>query len=107
MRPVSNHQHESNLSSPISFIKARHLMGFIVTATHTANRWTEFNPENERFNWKIFGKISLEGKKPKKMSYALVVTSTDESNEWRRIGVAVIDHDCLMLSESPGIVKVK
>jgi hypothetical protein len=94
----------------ISFIEARHFMGFIVTATHTTNSWTEFNPENERCNWKSFGEISLEGEKPKNMSYALVVISTnehDKSSEWRRIGVAVIDHDCLMLSESPGIVKVK
>ena len=95
----------------ISFTKAWHLMGFIVTATHTTNRWTEFNPENERCNSESFGKISLEGEKPKKMSYALVVISDsptneqDKSSEWRRIGVAVIDHDYLMLSESPEIVK--
>jgi hypothetical protein len=86
-------------------------MGFIVTATHATNSWTEFNPENERCNWKSFGKISLKGKKPKQLSYTLVVISDgstdeqDKSSEWRRIGVAVIDHDCLMLSESPGIVK--
>jgi hypothetical protein len=90
----------------ISFIEARHFIGFIVTATHTTNRWTEFNPENKRCNWENFGKILLKGKKPKKLSYALVVEE-DKSSEWRRIGVAVIDHDCLMLSESPGIVEVK
>jgi hypothetical protein len=92
---------------------ARDVVGFIVTATHTTNRWTEFNPENEGCNWEIFGKISLKGKKPKpkKLSYALVVISDspideqDKSSEWRRIGVAVIDHE--MLSESPEVVKVK
>ena len=91
----------------ISFIEARHLIGFIVTATHTTNRWTQFIPENKRCNWESFGRISLKGKKPKKLSYALVVISDGPIDEWRRIGVAMIDHDYLMLSESPGIVKVK
>jgi hypothetical protein len=94
----------------ISFTKALHLIGFIVTATHITNRWTGFNPEKKRCNWDSFGTISLEGQKPKTLSYALVVISdspADKSSEWRRIGVAVIDHECLMLSESPGIVKVK
>jgi hypothetical protein len=97
----------------INFTKAWHLMGFIVTATHATNRWTEFNPENKRCISESFGKISLERKKPKKWSYALVVISNsptnkqDKSSAWRRIGVAVIDHDCLMLSEPPEIVKVK
>jgi hypothetical protein len=88
-------------------------MGFIVTATHMTNHWTKFNPEKERCNPESlgFGKIPLKGKKPKKLSYALVVISNsptnehDTSSEWRRIGVAVIDHE--MLSESPEIVKVK
>jgi hypothetical protein len=53
------------------------------------------------------GGISLKGEKPKKLSYALVVISDGPTDEWRRIGVAMIDDDYLMLSESPGIVKVK
>ena len=88
---------------------ARDVVGFIVTATHTTNRWTEFNPKNE-CNWESFGEISLKGKetKPKKLAYALVVISDspiDKSSEWQRIGVAVIDHE--MLSESSEKVKVK
>jgi hypothetical protein len=83
-------------------------MGFIVTATHTTNRWTEFNPKNE-CNWESFGGILLNGMdKPKKLAYALVVISDspiDKSSEWQRIGVAVLDHE--MLSESPEIVEVK
>jgi hypothetical protein len=92
--------------------KVQHL-GFIVTATHTTNHWTKYNPEYKKFNWESFGKISLEGEKPKKLSYALAVVSdsaTDEQgkpSEWRRIGVAVINHDYLMSSESPPIVRVK
>jgi hypothetical protein len=93
----------------ISFIEA---MGFIVTATHTTNLWTQFNPKNEGCKWESFGKISLKGKtKPKELSYALVVISDspideqDKPREWRRIGVAVIDHE--MLSKSPEVVKVK
>ena len=87
-------------------------LGFIVTATHTTNRWTEYNPENDKTNWKSFGEISLEGKKPKKLSYTLVISDSptddqEKSTEWRRIGVAVIDHEYLILSESPGIIKVK
>jgi hypothetical protein len=88
---------------------AQDVVGFIVTATHITNRWTEFNPKNE-CNWESFGKISLKGKvtKPKKLAYALVVISDspiDKSSEWQRIGVAVIDHE--MLSESSEIAKVK
>jgi hypothetical protein len=87
-------------------------LGFIVTATHITNRWTEYNPENDKTNWKSFGEISLEGKKPKKLSYTLVISDSptddqEKSTEWRRIGVAVIDHEYLILSESPGIIKVK
>jgi hypothetical protein len=97
----------------INFMETRHLMGFIVTATHTTNYWTKFNPANEGCNWESFGGISLKGKKlkPKKLSYALIVISDtpideqDKPSEWRRIGVAVIDHE--MLSEPPEIVKVK
>jgi hypothetical protein len=97
----------------ISLAEVWHLMGFIVTATHITNHWTKFNPEERRCNPEIlgFGKISLKGKKPKKLSYALVIISDSPTNEygksseWRRIGVAVIDHE--MLSESPEIVKVK
>jgi len=94
----------------INLAEVWHLMGFIVTATHITNHWTEFNPETERCHSESlgFGKISLKGKKPKKLSYALVVISdspTNKSSKWRRIGVAVIDHE--MLSESPEIVKVK
>jgi hypothetical protein len=97
----------------INFGKAWHLMGFIVTATHTTNRWTEFNPENKKCNSESFGNISLKGEKPKELSYALVVISNsptnkqDKSSEWRRIGVAVIDPHYLLLSEPPEIVKVK
>jgi len=92
--------------------KVQHL-GFIVTATHITNCWTEFNPENEKCNWKSFGRILLNGEKPEKLSYALVVVSDsptdgqDKLSEWRRIGVAVIDHDYLFLSEPPEIAKVK
>ena len=92
--------------------KVQHL-GFIVTATHITNFWTEFNPENEKCNWESFGRILLKGKKPEKLSYALVVVSDsptdgqDKLSEWRRIGVAVIDHDFLFLSEPPEIAKVK
>jgi len=97
----------------INLAEAWHLMGFIVTATHITNHWTKFNPEKERCNSESlgFGGISLKEEKPKKLSYALVVISDsptnehDTSSEWRRIGVAVIDHE--MLSESPEIVKVK
>ena len=95
--------------------KVQHL-GFIVTATHTTNHSTKCNLEYDEFNSQSFGEISLislKGDKPKKMSYALAVVSDstteeqDKSSEWRRIGVAMIDHDYLMLSESPRIVKVK
>ena len=87
-------------------------LGFIVAATHTTNRWTEYNPENDKCNWKSFGELSLEGEKPKKLSYTLVVSDSPaddqvKSSEWRRIGVAVIDHDYLTLSKSPEIIKVK
>jgi hypothetical protein len=90
----------------INFAEVWHLMGFIVTATHITNRWTKFNPEMKRCNSESlgFGEISLKEEKPKELSYALVVISNSPT-EWRRIGVAVIDHE--MLSESPEIVKVK
>jgi hypothetical protein len=59
------------------------------------------------------GKFRLKRKKPKpkELAYALVVISDspideqDKPGEWRRIGVAVIDHE--MLSKSPEVVKVK
>ncbi|KAN0077637.1 hypothetical protein V8E54_005941 [Elaphomyces granulatus] len=41
----------------ISFIEARHLIGFIVTATHTTNRWTQFIPESKICNWESLGEF--------------------------------------------------
>ena len=87
-------------------------LGFIVTATHTTNRWTKYYPKSWKTEWNIFGEISLKGEKPKELSYTLVISDSptddqEKSTEWRRIGVAVIDHEYLILSESPGIIKVK